>query len=172
VTKEVKLILACNRRGLIGNNGKIPWHFPEDFKHFKETTDGHVVAMGRKTWESLPRKPLINRDNWILSRNMRLDEFAYQMTSVNMFTSLEEAHVEWLKNHSEKQHFFIIGGAQIYHEALSKLPVSEVIMTLVQGNYEGDTFFNLEYMRDEVWDVQSIMKTNDFEIQRWRLAGL
>ena len=170
--KEVKLILACDRRGLIGNNGKIPWHFPEDFKHFKESTNGQVVAMGRKTWESLPRKPLLNRDNFILSRNMRLDEFAYIMPSVSLFLSLEEAYVHWMESYSRDKHFFVIGGAQIYHEALAKLPVTEVLLTLVNGEYEGDTFFDIEYLKDEVWDVNTIKKTNDFEIQRWRLAGL
>lgn len=169
--KEVKLILACDKRGLIGNGSKIPWHFPEDFKHFKESTNGQVVAMGRKTWESLPRKPLINRDNFILSRNMRLDMFAYEMPSVSLFTSLEEAYSYWMSSYSDK-HFFVIGGAQIYHEALSKLPVTEVLLTLVNGEYEGDTFFNLEYLKDELWDVETIKKTNEFEIQRWRLAGL
>ena len=170
--KEVKLILACTRNGLIGNGSKIPWHFPEDFKHFKEATGGQVVVMGRKTWESLPRKPLINRDNFILSRSMRLDEFAYEMPSVSLFLSLEEAFIEWKEKHSTDKHMFIIGGAQIYHEALSKLPVSEILLTIVNGEYTGDTYFNMDSLKDRMWDIKTIKKTNDFEIQRWRVMGI
>jgi dihydrofolate reductase len=169
--KEVKIILACDRSGLIGNGSKIPWHFPEDFKHFKDTTTGHVVLMGRKTWESLPRKPLLNRDNFILSKKMRLDAYACEMPSVSLFDSVEDAYSNWMTNYSNK-HLFIIGGAQIYHECMLKLPISEVILTLVNGDYKGDTYFDMEYLRDYVWDVETIKKNNDFEIQRWRLAGL
>lgn len=170
--KEVKLILACDKRGLIGNNGKIPWRFHEDMQHFKETTEGHIVAMGRKTWESLPRKPLLNRDNWILSQNMCIDRFAFEMPSVNFYTSLRDAYAEWKEHYAYRQHLFIIGGAQIYHEAFESIPISEVILTLVNGEYVGDTFFDIEYLKDEVWNIETIKKTNDFEIQRWRLAGL
>ena len=169
--KQVKLILACDNRGLIGNGSKIPWYFSEDFKHFKETTAGSTVMMGRKTWESLPRKPLPGRDNYILSRNMRLDQFALEMPSVDVFVSVEDAYADWQKKHSETKDLFVIGGAQIYHEALSKLPVSEVWLTLVYGDHEGDTFFDMEYLKDEVWNIDIIKKTENFEIQRWRLAG-
>ena len=64
---KVGVIYARSLNNVIGNNGKLPWHLPEDLKHFKETTQGCVVAMGRKTWESLPIKPLPNRENLVLT---------------------------------------------------------------------------------------------------------
>ena len=170
--REVKLILACDSRGLIGNGSKIPWHFPEDFKHFKETTNGHVVMMGRKTWDSLPRKPLVNRINFIISRNMKLDEFAYEMPSVDLFSDVKDAFLEWKNTYSETKDLFVIGGAQIYKECLLKLPVVEIIMTVVNGSYEGDVYFDIEMLKDNVWNIETIKQTNEFEIQRWRLVGI
>lgn len=58
----IKLIVAHDENRVIGNEGKIPWNIPEDLKNFKKLTTGHVVVMGRKTWDSLPKKPLPNRD--------------------------------------------------------------------------------------------------------------
>lgn len=167
--KEVKLILACDKNGLIGNNGKIPWRLPEDFKHFKNSTCGNVVMMGRKTWDSLPRKPLTGRINFIISRNMMVDPFAYEMPSVDMFASVESAFSHWQHFYSETMHLFVIGGGQIYKESLNKLPVSEILMTMVYGDlYTGDAFFDMKYLKN--WNKEIIQNNKEFEIQRWRLT--
>jgi dihydrofolate reductase len=167
---KVKVILACDKSGLIGDGLKIPWHFPEDFKHFKETTDGHIIVMGRKTWDSLPRKPLPNRENIIITRTMHLDPYAMAYNNTNAFVSLQECH-DWWKETNDTRDLFIIGGSQIYNAAFNELQIDEVYLTLIKGNYTGDTYFNMENLKDEVWDIKTLKDTPDFEIQHWRHYG-
>lgn len=99
-----------DNNGVIGVNGKIPWHIPEDMKRFKSLTTGHAVIMGRKTWESLPVKPLPDRTNIIIS-------FTHKNKYVFRFNSLLEAilHADFVQQHSFA---FIIGGSRLYEEAL------------------------------------------------------
>ena len=74
---EIHLIWAQDQNGGIGQNGKLPWHISEDLKNFKSLTINSTIIMGRKTWDSLPIKPLPNRKNIILSRKKQLGDFTY-----------------------------------------------------------------------------------------------
>ena len=67
---EIVLVVAIADNGVIGSNGAIPWHIPEDLKRFKALTMGHTIVMGRKTWDSLPRKPLPGRVNVVVTRQL------------------------------------------------------------------------------------------------------
>ncbi|MBU1032645.1 MAG: dihydrofolate reductase [Patescibacteria group bacterium] len=118
----ISIIVAISKNNCIGKDGKLPWHIPEDMKHFKELTIGKVVVMGRKTWESIPDKfrPLPNRKNVIITRQENYEA----PESVEVFNSIDDA----LTNYSSDD-VMIIGGAQIYKQAFEsadKLYVTHV----------------------------------------------
>jgi len=101
---DIHLIWAQDENGGIGQDGKLPWHISEDLKNFKALTVNSTIIMGRKTWDSLPIKPLPNRKNIILSRTKRSNKITY--------SSFEECMHEIKKQDLDK--IFIIGGRSIY----------------------------------------------------------
>lgn len=119
---------VADNRGM-GKDNKLPWHIKGDMAFFKEQTTGHVVVMGRKTYESLGKyKPLPNRTNVVITRNK---DYAVEC-GVIVCHSFEEV-CNMFKD------FIVIGGAEIYKLAI---PLSEkMILTHVSGEYEADTFF-------------------------------
>ncbi|MEK7573190.1 MAG: dihydrofolate reductase [Patescibacteria group bacterium] len=132
---RVSIIVAIDEKRGIGKNNSIPWHLSADLKRFKALTTGHTIIMGRKTWDSLPRKPLPDRINMIITRNSDLEV----PDGVNVNNSLEEALIEAREN--EQEEIFIIGGAQIFREAIDKGVVDRLYLTQVEGDFECDTFF-------------------------------
>lgn len=135
---------------VIGNGNKIPWHLPEDFKWFKKTTTGHVIVMGRKTFESIG-KPLPNRETIVLSRS----QFAFP--GVRTVESLDAIK-------PDEREVFICGGAQIYEQALPLC--SDLYLTRVKRLVEGDAFFPEFESRFEL--VEMITDTPEFRIEHWR----
>ena len=101
---EIHLIWAQDKNGGIGEGGKLPWHIPEDLKNFKSITLNSIIIMGRKTWESLPFKPLPDRRNIVLSKTKKL--------KTETFTNLEECLNQLQNEKIEK--IFVIGGRSIY----------------------------------------------------------
>jgi len=122
-------IVAHDKNKLIGGNNKLLWHIPEDLKRFKKITTNSVVVMGRKTYESIG-KPLPNRINVILTKNKN-----YKVDGCIVLNSVDEIIMEF-KNTPE---VFIIGGGEIYKQFLSY--IDRIYVTLVEGNYEGDSYF-------------------------------
>jgi dihydrofolate reductase len=120
--------IASGNRAL-GLNGRLIYHIPEDLKRFKEITSGHPIIMGRKTFESIGMQ-LPNRKNIVITRDE--DYFA---EGVEIVHSLDEA----LKLSEGDDEVFIIGGGQIYKEAIGK--ADKLYLTLVEGNPDADTFF-------------------------------
>jgi dihydrofolate reductase len=133
---EIQLIVAMDEERGIGKNNDLMWHLPADMKFFKETTLGHIVIMGRKNWDSIPEKyrPLANRENVVLTRNTE-----FKLNNARVFHSLEAALEHY--QHEKERIVFIIGGGEIYRQALSMNCVSEMFITHVEGNYGADTFF-------------------------------
>ncbi len=117
--------MASNR--VIGKDGALPWHLPEDLKFFRKTTTGHPVLMGRKTWESLGR-PLPNRRNLILSRTLP-DQLGAEVLR----------HPEALDSLGLEGPVYIIGGAEIYQLLLPR--TDEILLTILTDPAEGDTTF-------------------------------
>ncbi len=140
---QIILIACIAANGIIGrtDNGAatLPWHLPEDLKHFRELTNGHAVVMGRKTWESLPEKfrPLPNRRNLVISRNPD-----YVAPGAEVFDSIANAHAAC--RNSEK--FFVIGGAELYTQAIKDADSLE--LTELHQPFEGDTTFP-DFDRDQ-----------------------
>lgn len=132
----VSAIAAVAQNGIIGNKGDLPWHLPDDLKYFQRITKGHHVITGRKNYESIPAKyrPLKDRVNIVVTRNTNY-EAPGALVVVSLAAGLEIAH---LGNDPET---FIIGGGQIYREALTMRLVDRLYLTLVHGDVEGDTHF-------------------------------
>ena len=132
----ISLIVAMDNERGIGRNNDLMWHLPKDMRFFRETTLDHIVIMGRKNYDSIPQKyrPLDRRENVILSRNK-----SFQAQNCKVYHSLNDA-VESFKNEKERK-VFIIGGGQIYKEALDLDILSEMYITEVNSTYGADTFF-------------------------------
>lgn len=130
---KTSIIVALDSKNGIGKSGQLPWHITQDLKRFKDITTGYPVIMGRKTFESIGRV-LPGRLNIVISHNK------FKAQEGLFFTgSLEEA----LKMASEdgKNEIFIIGGGQVFKEALDKNLIDKLYLTLVEGDYNADTFF-------------------------------
>lgn len=120
----------------IGKNNDLMWHLPADMQFFKATTSGHIVVMGRKNYESLPERfrPLPLRENVVLTRNE-----SFQAPNCVVFHSLS-ACLEYYHNETQRT-LFIIGGGEIYREALNQNCVDEMYITHVEKYYAAETFF-------------------------------
>lgn len=128
---QLHLIYARAANGVIGAHGTLPWHLPEDLAHFKRTTLGCPVIMGRKTWDSIPVKfrPLPGRTNVVVTQQPDWKE-----SGARPARSLPEA----LQLCEHDPHAWVIGGAQIYAQAL---PLAHTaVITEIGANFEGDAF--------------------------------
>lgn len=131
---KISMIAAMSRNRVIGKDNDIPWHLPDDFKFFKDTTKHHHVIMGRKNYESLPHKfrPLPDRPNVIITRQDN-----YPVEGARVVTSLDAA-LDVARNADEPE-AFIIGGGEIYKLGLA---IAETIyLTEIDGEIAGDVFF-------------------------------
>lgn len=134
---KVSIIAAITPERVIGKKGSgMLWHIPEDMRHFKELTTGHVVIMGRKTYETLG-KPLPNRVNIVITRDLD-----FKAEGCLVVHSLEEA----LKTAStlrqtqgDKDEVFVMGGGEIYEQAIGL--ADKLYLTLVHKSFEGDVFY-------------------------------
>jgi dihydrofolate reductase len=123
------LAAAVAANGIIGAGGKLPWHIPEELKHFKRLTMGHPIIMGRRTWESL-KGPLPGRENIVVTSNPD-----YQAGGAAVATSLEAA----IAMCAGEPVVFVIGGTQLFAESL---PIADgMVLTEIRRDYAGDTRF-------------------------------
>ncbi|MBP9715113.1 MAG: dihydrofolate reductase [Candidatus Pacebacteria bacterium] len=106
----LSIIAAIGKNNELGKGNDLLWHMPEDMKYFRETTRGHSVIMGRKTFESLPNGPLPNRRNIVITRDK-----SYQKDGIEVVNSLEEAAALFQNEDAE---VFVIGGGEIYKQAM------------------------------------------------------
>lgn len=148
----LSIIVAIAQNGVIGDKNSLLWHIKEDMRFFRTTTSGHAVIMGRKTFESLGSKPLPKRTNIVITRSD--SEFEGALTA----HSLEEA-VAMAKGDDEA---FIIGGAQIYAQALDV--ADRMYVTLVERDYAGDTSFpDIDFSKWELIGEQRYERGETFE---------
>lgn len=135
-TMIVSLIVAVAENNVIGRDNTLIWHLPKDMQFFKQTTLNHHIITGRKNYISIPEKyrPLANRTNIVLTRQNNFTE-----ENCVVLNSLEAA-LDFAKKNNETE-VFIIGGGQIYKEAIEKGLVDKMYITHVHHAFEGDTFF-------------------------------
>ena len=144
-------IAAMSRNRVIGVDGRIPWHISEDLKFFKRTTLGHIIVMGRKTYDSIG-KPLLGRENWVVSREADIAG----VTVLRSFEAIAEP--------TDGRQIYIIGGAQLYAALLPRC--TELLLTRINREVEGDTFFP-EF--ENTFDTGEILESGDgYEIRRHR----
>ncbi len=148
----VSIIVAIAQNGTIGDKNSLLWHIKEDMRFFRTTTSGHPVIMGRKTFESLGSKPLPKRTNIVITRADR--EFEGALTA----HSLEEA----IRMAGADEEIFIMGGAQIYREALSV--ADRMYIPHLERDYEGDTSLpEIDYSQWKLMDVVRHERGEEYE---------
>lgn len=150
MSKRFKAIVAMSLNRAIGKDNKLPWHLPEDLKWFKKLTTGHVIIMGRKTWESIG-KPLPNRETIVVSRT--------DIPGIRTVRHLSEVNPS-----ADSRDYFIIGGAQLFREALPLC--SDLFLTLVKREIEGDVF--LGPFEDRFVLQETLQDTPEFTILHYQ----
>ncbi len=148
---EIVIIAALAKKNrVIGRDMDLPWHLPEDLQRFKRLTTGHALLMGRKTFESIVHQfggPLDNRRNVVLTSRNKLEHYP----DIETYSHIEDA-MEALR---DEQRIFIGGGGAIYGQFLDRADRLE--LTLVDGEYEGDTFFpTYEHLVGDVFKTVAI----------------
>ena len=159
----ISAIVAVDNNWGIGYNGDLLEHIPEDLKYFKQLTSGNTIIMGRKTWDSLPKKPLPNRHNLVITK----DPSIYELTNEVWFYTLRQIEVLMLKN--KNMNYFVIGGGQIYEKLLPMC--DRVYVTKIFKDHDQvDTYFpNLD--ESEEWAPAActdIRQYKDLTYQFWQ----
>lgn len=154
--KHFKAIAAMSLNRVIGRENKLPWHLPEELKWFKRTTTGHVVIMGRKTFESIG-KPLPNRETIVLSRG------GFSFPGVTVAPTLQTIVKE-----QDPRDYFLIGGEQVFREGLPMC--SDLFLTIVKREVEGDVFF--PEFESIFPNRELVLAQPDFDIYHYRNANL
>lgn len=150
----LKIIVAHDRNRLIGNQNQIPWHNKEDFRHYKETTMGHTLIMGSKTFESIG-KPLPGRKTIVLCFDPE-----YDAQGCEVCTDYRRLLDRYEKS---EEVVYICGGASVY--ALFLPYCEELIVSLIEGEYSGDTYFP-EY--EHLFQMEREEQRNGFSIRYYR----
>ena len=138
---RISIIAAMDRNRLIGNKNQLPWHLPADLAHFKQTTMGKPIIMGRKTFESIGR-PLPGRDNIVLTRSAD-----FHADGVRVARSLQQA----LDDAAGASEVMVIGGSTVYALALPR--ADRLYVTHVEGSFQGDAWFPV------------------FDLEQWRIIS-
>lgn len=130
---RLSILVAMARNRVIGQDNRLPWHLPADLKHFKSLTTGHIIIMGRKTYESIGR-PLPGRTNIVITRQKN-----FKAIGATIVHSVENALQACKQVSTLNQEHFIIGGAEIFQQTLKIC--QRMYITEIQRDFEGDTFF-------------------------------
>ena len=141
----LSIIAAVANNNVIGSNNRLVWHIPADLKHFKKTTMGHTLIMGRRTFESLG-KPLKGRTTIVVTRKSD-----YDAGGCTVAGSVKEA-IRMVRNEKE---VFIAGGADIYNQTIDLYQTRRMYITRIYANFEGDAFFpEIDPGKWELTDIQ------------------
>jgi len=153
------MIWAQDRNNAIGKNGELPWHFSEDLRNFKKLTTGHIIIMGRKTWDSLPIKPLPNRRNIVISSSEQSDIESYRSI---------ELCIDILGSDSKISDVFIIGGQSIYKFFYNYSNTLHI--TFIDDVYsDTDVFFpiNIDTIKNDFKMVENNKEGNILSFTKW-----
>ena len=135
MTEKIVAIWAQDTKGIIGRANHLPWYLPKDLKHFKETTLNQAILMGRVTFEGMDKRLLPNRETLILTT-----QSDYQVDGATVVTNME-AVLNWYKRQDKT--LYIVGGSQVYK--LFEPYVDKLIITQVQADVDGDTYFPRDF---------------------------
>ena len=149
----MKAIVAMTQNRVIGSGGKIPWHLPEDFRWFRQATMGGAVLLGRKTFESLG-KPLGGRLNLVVTRGPGID--------IPGVVTISDLAVFAPEDYAPRE-VWVAGGAEIYAQTLSRC--EELYVSLVDGDFKGDTYFPA--FEDRFGNAEVILRLPGFEVRKY-----
>ena len=155
---NIELIWAQDKNGGIGKNENLPWHVSEDLKNFKKITLGNPILMGRKTWDSLPLKPLPNRRNIVLSSKLIEDVDTYH----SIKSCIQILEKEFVKK------IFIIGGRSVYESFYCKASILH--LTIINENIDNiDTFFPipLNKIKENFIEIETLQLSNRATYTKW-----
>lgn len=158
------LIVAVAANGCIGVDGGMPWHCSEDLRRFKKLTTGHTIIMGRKTFESIGKKPLPNRTNLVVTRDWSAKNSILRIQGKGLFFCKDYRTAITHRGASKK---FIIGGAQMYEIALQDqlFSIEQIYLTLMKNDYDGDTFFPEWPLSDEWTEINREQGKEDDNVE-------
>lgn len=140
----IKIIAACSSNGIIGVNNCIPFHYPEDLKHFKTSTLNSTIIMGRKTYESIGSKPLPNRKNIVISKN--------KIENIETYSNLKDAL-------NDKEDIWLIGGASIYQEGMEM--AQEIILTITPDHIYDAGAIKFPWINPILFKINEITQLGD-----------
>jgi len=145
--KPISIIVAIAQNNAIGKDNQLLWHIPADLKRFKQLTTGHTIVMGKRTFESLPIRPLPNRRSVVIT-----DVAGEEIEGCTMAYSIQDA-IEKMDDEKEN---FIIGGGSVYRQFL---PIADhLYLTIVQKDFDADTFLEINLS-----DWETIEREDHFE---------
>lgn len=151
MSKKLVAIWAEDENRLIGSNQKMPWHLPKELQHFKKTTMGEAILMGRVTFDGMKRRLLPGRETLILTRDQ-----SFQVLGARVFHSTDEV-LTWY--HQQDKTLFITGGSHVY--AAFKDVYDELIVTKIHACFEGDTYFPSDINLDDYQKVSEVFYDKD-----------
>lgn len=155
MTKKIVAIWAQDDNGLIGKDDRLPWSLPADLAHFKETTTGHAMVMGRVTFDGMGRRALPNRISIVLTTDT---EYRVDNERVLVMNSVEEV-LAWYA--SQDKNLFVIGGGKIFTVFANK--IDELIVTEIHGQFEGDCYFPNDFPIHDFQLTSSKLRPKDVE---------
>jgi dihydrofolate reductase len=161
--KDLNLIVAMTQNGVIGLEGKLPWHIPEDMKLFKEITIGNgknAVIMGRNTYD-LIGKPLENRTNIVVSNSLTQADIPNKKYAGTILKPSFDAAMRFIN--LRYNNTFLIGGSRIYEEGLPL--VSTMYISLIKKEYDGNIYFP-KFDKDE-WNIEKLSEHEEFDLLKY-----
>ncbi|HMM10794.1 MAG TPA: dihydrofolate reductase [Bacteroidales bacterium] len=152
--RNIIIIVAMARNGVIGAHNKLPWHLPGDLRRFRSLTMGHTLVMGRKTFDSLPNGPLPGRKNVVLSRSGQ--GFPENVTVVGSIADVLQLIGETI---------FVIGGGEVYRQLLPY--ASRIELTFIDKDVDGDTYFPTLDPTDWKIIAEEAFEDNQHQLRGW-----
>lgn len=164
----ISIIVATSPSGIIAIDGKIPWKCSSDMKHFKKTTLGSNVIMGRKTWDTLGNIPLVGRNNFVITRNIPELYNSSNSNSINYSNSIKDAmHKSFM--FAPNNETFIIGGSEIYNQCLQECIVDRIYLSIINDKLidSYDTNSDIKFFKSgkfSKWKKIQSQKNEEFEL--------
>lgn len=155
MTKKISAIWAQDEQGLIGKDGSLPWSLKADLEHFKQTTTGHVMVMGRVTFDGMGRRALPNRISIILTHDR---DYQVDHDRVLVMHSVEEV-LNWYQQ--QDKNLYVIGGGQIF--TAFEAHTDELVKTDIHATFEGDTYFPVTFDWSVFEEVSATRHDRDIE---------
>lgn len=151
--KKIVAIWAQDENGLIGKGDKLPWSLPADLAHFKETTTGHTMVMGRITFDGMGKRALPNRHTIVLTKDQ---SYVVENDRVTVVHSVEEV-LDWYAH--QEQTLFVLGGSQIFMAFAAY--IDQLIVTNIHGQFDGDTFFPKDFPMEQFCLQKKTLRLKD-----------